>query len=221
MNDINQLAMLVAAAIGVPMLLAVATSFAKFAIVGASLRYAMGTPRMPPSPVIAGMALVFSLQVMWPVVTRIQSGYAANASVPAGQLDAAALAAAAPGPMSEFLAANSSKQAREMFESLREKLGEQAKTPPLSGPIADAISLRLPAFALTELTEAFMVVFLVCIPFLIIDLVVGSVLLSLGMHMLNPSTVSLPFKLLLFVLMDGWKLIVQGLILGYHYTATT
>jgi len=75
--------------------------------------------------------------------------------------------------------------------------------------------VAIPSFVLTELKEAFIIGFLLFIPFLIVDLVVANILLSLGMHMLSPTTVSLPFKLLLFVLVDGWYLVVKGLILGY------
>ncbi|MBS0195869.1 MAG: EscR/YscR/HrcR family type III secretion system export apparatus protein [Planctomycetes bacterium] len=201
-------------AVALPLLLIAITPFAKFAIVGAALRYALGTPKMPPTPVVLGISLVLSIHVMWPVISRIEADYSKRA--PAA-IDAAALTAASAQPLADFLKANTREQDAALFTRLRQKAAEQSKTTALSGPLADAISIHAPGFVLTELTEAFMSAFLIFIPFLVIDLIVSSILLATGAHMLSPTTVSLPFKLLLFVAMDGWRLIVQGMIAGYHY----
>ncbi len=204
-------------AVALPLLLIAITPFAKFAIVGTALRYALGTPKMPPTPVVLGISLVLSIHVMWPVISRIEADYSKLAPAAPAILDAAALTAASTQPLADFLKANTREQDAALFARLRQKAAEQSKAPSLSGPLADAISIHAPGFVLTELTEAFMSAFLIFIPFLVIDLIVSSILLATGTHMLSPTTVSLPFKLLLFVAMDGWRLIVQGMIVGYHY----
>ena len=208
---------ILAAALMLPFLLAAVTSFAKLTIVGCALRYALGTPKMPPNSVVIGVSIVLSIHVMWPVVTRINEEYAKLAPAGAAGIDVKALAAASPAPMAAFLKANAREKDVALFRGLRDKSAEQAKSPPLAGPVANAFSVYAPAFVLTELTEAFVAAFLLFVPFFVIDLVVSSTLLAAGAHMLSPTAVSLPLKLLLFVLMDGWRLIVQGLILGYQY----
>ena len=108
------------------------------------------------------------------------------------------------------------KHADESERLLLYELAMQLRTPEQQQSLeADDLIVATPAFVLTELKEAFIIGFLLFVPFLIVDLVVANILLSLGMHMLSPTTVSLPFKLLLFVLVDGWYLVVKGLILGY------
>lgn len=207
---------ILAAAVALPFLLAAVTSFAKLAIVGSALRYALGTPRMPPNSVVVGLALVLSIHVMWPVVTRIHAAYEKAVPTGAATMNVEALGIAAAGPMADFLKANAREKDVALFRSLRDK-AEGSDTPPLAGPVADAFSVYAPAFVLTELTEAFVAAFLIFVPFFVIDLVVSSTLLAAGAHMLSPTTISLPLKLLLFVLMDGWRLIIQGLLLGYQY----
>ena len=212
------------AALVMPFLLAAVTSFAKLAIVASAVRYALGTPKMPPNSVVVGVALVLSVHVMWPVVTRVETEYARLA--PAGAagsvggvegLDAKVLAAASVGPLADFLRANAGEKDVAFFRAMRDKAGDGAKTAPLTGPVADGFSVYAPAFVLTELTEAFVAAFLIFVPFFVIDLVVSSTLLAAGAHMLSPTVVSLPLKLLVFVMMDGWRLIVQGLVVGYRY----
>lgn len=233
---------LVAGVALLPFLLAVVTSFAKLVIVGGLVRMALGTPRIPPAPVITGLAIVLTVHIMWPVGAamlsehrRLRDSAAAGAGVSpgAGTLNAAASVQPA---LHEFLLKHSHPRNVALFERLSERirpaggeppesavraaLGGQAATPDdprlaTAAQLAYDATVLAPAFLLSELTEAFQIGFLLFIPFFVIDLVVSNVLLSLGMHMLSPTTVSLPLKLLLFVLMDGWTLVMRGLVMNY------
>jgi type III secretion protein R len=116
-------------------------------------------------------------------------------------------------PMREFLRANSSDREKARFLLVAKNARPEAERAKVA---ADDLSVLVPAFVVTELTEAFAIGFLIYLPFLVIDLVVANVLLALGMQMLNPTQVSLPFKLLLFVAIDGWGLLAQALVSGYR-----
>ena len=115
--------------------------------------------------------------------------------------------------MRRFLAKHSHDKDRVLFMEMASRLDGQANQPPQIG--REDFQVVIPAFVTSELKEAFQIGFLVFVPFIIIDMVVANVLLSMGMHMLSPSVISLPFKLLLFVLVDGWFLLVRGLVLSY------
>lgn len=225
-----------------PFLFTLITSFAKLVIVGGIIRQAIGTPQIPPTMVITGLALILTVHIMSPVAEdaylrweRIQTDRAAAGG---GEGESAAeneasidfvrdIVEATGPPLHEFLERHANPRNVVLFERLQARLrsahgrpgtepGEAifADQPELQGYVDDAIVL-VPAFVLTELTEAFQIGFLIFIPFLVIDLVVSNILLAMGMHMLSPTTISLPFKLLLFVLVDGWSIILQGVVLGY------
>lgn len=196
-----------------PFLLVVTTSFAKFAVVLSILRSALGTQNVPPNVVLASLALILSAYVMAPVFSAVGQEVAPMLELSPEEVrdldawpDRVERAAA---PIRHFLAINSGDAEIELFAELRghEVPAELSDLP---------FSVALPAFTITELSEAFQIGFLLFLPFLILDLVVGSVLLSLGMHMLSPTTVSMPFKLLLFVLINGWVVLSQSLVLGYQ-----
>ena len=203
-----------------PFLLVMVTSFVKVAVVLSLLRTAIGAQQVPPNQVITGLAIVLSAyimapvamdtyQVIEPVIARIDSK---ESSAAMSFKEYRATATEAAKPMRAFLLKHADETERvllyELALELRTEQQRQALEP-------EDLIIAIPAFVLTELKEAFIIGFLLFIPFLIVDLVVANILLSLGMHMLSPTTVSLPFKLLLFVLVDGWYLVVKGLILGY------
>jgi type III secretion protein R len=203
-----------------PFLLVMMTSFVKIAVVLSMVRNALGTPQVPPTMVITGLAFVLSLFVMAPtggaVYREIQPVVDQGRGKPVTSAEAAdaivAAATRAKEPVRDFLARHAHARDRAMFTDLARRMAEPAQR----AAIADRDLLVLtPAFVTSELAEAFAIGFLLFLPFLIIDVVVANVLLSLGMHMLSPTTVSLPFKLLLFVLVDGWALLARGLVLGY------
>lgn len=193
-----------------PFLLAVVTSFAKLFIVGAILRQALGMPSALPNVVLAGVAVVLSGFIMWPVG---DAAWRAYRSAPAGSESERWIASVVP-PMRDFLARHASPRNLAFFQRLAG--GEPGAGEPADAAGQPTLRTLVPAFMLTELIEAFQIGFLIFVPFVVIDLVVSNVLLAMGMHMLSPLTLSLPLKLLLFVLVDGWTLIVQGLVLGYQ-----
>lgn len=197
--------------VALPFVLVVATSFLKFAVVLAILRRAFGGSAIPPASVTAALALLFALFVTAPVAE--QAWAAAAPSVARG--DAASLVDAAgkvAGPVRQFLARHAPARERQSFLELQRQLRAPADRAAVT---ADDLVVLAPAFAAAELKAAFQVGFLLFLPFLVIELVVATVLLSVGMNTTKPEMVSLPFKLLLFVLADGWHLLLRGLVLGY------
>lgn len=228
-----------------PFLFTMITSFAKLVIVGGIIRQALGTPQIPPNTVITGLALILTLHIMWPVGQQAMNNYQQLSAVRGADAEATQLILDAAEPaLRGFLERHASPSNVQFFEGLQHRLraANAESTPDTlsaeAGGEASAetvdplganeflgeervnqliydLSILAPAFMLTELTEAFQIGFLIFVPFLVIDLVVSNILLAIGMHMLSPTTVSLPFKLLLFVLVDGWRLIIQGVVLGY------
>ncbi len=203
-----------------PFVFMTTTSFVKISVVLSILRNALGTGQVPSGTVITALAAILTLYVMTPVGQRIAE--AAGPSVERIDLQEpfeedsmeAILEAIDRGkePLREFLERNAGERERELFLDL----ARRARDPDTRDDVnADDLMVLLPAFLITELAEAFQVGFLVFIPFLVIDMVVANVLLALGMHMLSPTTVSLPFKLLLFVLVEGWYLLARALVLSY------
>jgi len=202
----------------VPFFLVMVTSFVKIAVVLSILRTAIGVQQAPPNQVITALAMVLSMYVMAPVA--IEAWEAAEpqvAEMEAGKFDPTisnyqTLGESAMAPLRTFLLKHSDDEERvQLYElALQLRTEEQRKS-----VTPDDLLIVIPAFVLTELKEAFTIGFVLFVPFILVDLVVANILLSLGMHMLSPTTVSLPFKLLLFVLVDGWTLVIRGLLLGY------
>jgi len=200
----------------VPFALLMTTCFVRVAVVLSILRSAIGTPQVPPTQVLTGLALILTLFVMAPTGERMYHAMepALGRADLASMQPAAALAAAdrAKEPLRDFLLRHSSQRDRALFHGLALRL----RTPEERSGITDRdLQVVVPAFLSSELRRAFEVGFLLFIPFLIIDLVIANLLLALGMHMLSPTTVSLPFKLLLFVVADGWQLLLRGLVESY------
>ncbi len=186
----------------IPTLLLAATSFTRIVIVLAVLRQALGMPQTPPNQVLMGLALFLSFFIMAPVLQQIYDrGLQPYVE---GQIQIAEAVTQASIPMREFMLAQTREPDLAMFASL-------ANDEAYAGPEAVPFSVLLPAFLTSELKTAFQIGFLTFIPFLIIDLVVASVLMSMGMMMLSPMLISLPFKIMLFVLVDGWGLLIGTL----------
>ncbi len=189
-----------------PTLLILATSFTRIVIVLSMLRSAIGTPSIPPNQVIIGLSLLLTFFIMAPVYTQIDE--TALQPYLAGQIDQETAWNLTQKPIREFMF----KQTREKDIQLFLDLGNE----PQPATLDDISTVALfPAFVISELRTAFTMGFVIYIPFLVIDLVVSSILLSMGMMMLPPSLVSLPFKLLLFVMVDGWYLMVRSLVLSF------
>lgn len=186
-----------------PMLVLMMTSFTRFVIVLSLLRQALGLQQGLPNRIVTGVALILTLLVMRPVGERIWQ----DAFVPYDQ-DKIGLEQAlkiAEAPLSRFMLAQTSKSALAQVARL-------AGDTKVDKPEDHAFTVKLAAFVLSELKTAFQIGCMLFIPFLVIDLVVSSVLMAMGMMMLSPLVISLPFKLLLFVLVDGWTLTVNTLV---------
>lgn len=189
-----------------PAAVLVMSSFTRIIIVLALLRSALGTPSAPPTPVLAGLALFLSLFVMAPVLDKLYTdAYQPLAESRIGFEQALERSAA---PMKAFML----RQVREPDLSLFAKL---SKLPKVDKPEDLPMRVVIPAFITSELKTAFQIGFIVMIPFLVIDMVVGSVLMSMGMLMMSPAMVALPFKIMLFVLVDGWNLLVGSLLQSF------
>jgi len=189
-----------------PTILIMLTSFTRMVVVFSFLRHAMGTQQMPPNQVIISLALFLTFFVMTPVWQEINQS--ALQPFLAKELSYEAALERAGEPLKQFML----KQTREKDLALLMKVAQAQK--PKNVADVDLITL-IPAFVMSELRMAFQIGFLVYVPFLILDMVVACVLLSMGMMMLPPIMISLPFKLLLFVLVDGWYLIVGSLIRSF------
>ena len=191
----------------IPAVLLMMTSFTRIIIVFGLLRNALGTPSAPPNQVLVGLALFLTFFIMAPTFDKIYS----DAYLPFSQDKISMDVAIDKGaqPLREFML----RQTREADLALFARL---ANTPPIEGPEAVPMRILLPAYVTSELKTAFQIGFTVFIPFLIIDLVVASVLMALGMMMVPPATISLPFKLMLFVLVDGWQLLVGSLAQSFY-----
>lgn len=189
------------------------TSFSKIAVVLSLARAAMGTQQAPPTIVLTGLAAVLTGHIMAPVIEAMwDAGQVAYAEAGSGA-EVLSSAARVAEPLRDFLLRHGGEQERAQFaEMARELRGDDP-----AHPVSESdLWVILPAFVITELKEAFQIGFLVFLPFLVLDMVIANILLALGMQTLSPSQVSLPFKILLFVAVDGWALLARGLILGYR-----
>ena len=190
-----------------PALLLSMTAFTRIVIVLAILRQALGTPQTPPNQVLVGLSLFLTLFVMMPVFSKAYD----DAVVPymAGEQDAIVAAHNAVVPLRQFML----DQVRESDLALFTELSGHE---PYAGPEEVPLAVLIPTFITSELKTAFQIGFLIFIPFLVIDLVVASVLMSMGMMMLSPMLISLPFKIMLFVLVDGWSLLIGTLASSFY-----
>jgi len=190
-----------------PAALMMMTSFTRIVIVLSLLRQAIGVQSAPPNQVITGLALFLTLFVMGPVFDKIYT----DAWQPLSDNKITMMQAMDKGvaPLKAFMM----KQTRQADLALYVKL---SNNPQLQGPEDVPLRVLIPAFVTSELKTAFQISFAIFIPFLIIDMVVASVLMSMGMMMVSPSTVSLPFKIMLFVLVDGWSLLITSLTQSFY-----
>jgi flagellar biosynthesis protein FliP len=190
-----------------PSLLLAMTSFTRIIIVLAILRQALGTAQTPSSQVLMALALFMTLFIMSPVLDEVYN--AAAKPYLEDQLPFPAALAKAQVPVREFMLAQTRESDLKLFVEL-------ANHGVIDKPADTPFTLLVPAFVTSELKTGFQIGFLIFIPFLVIDLVVASVLMSMGMMMLSPLIISLPFKIMLFVLVDGWALIVGSLAASFY-----
>ena len=189
-----------------PAILIMLTSFTRIVMVLSLLRQAMGTSQMPPNQVLIGLSLFLTFFVMMPVWQNVNQG--AIQPYLASQIDRDQALSNALGPIREFMLRQTKEKDLALFIEIAK--AERPRTP---ADIATAV--LIPAFLISEVKTAFQIGLLLYVPFLVVDMVVASVLLSMGMMMLPPVMISLPFKLMLFVLADGWYLIIGSLIKSF------
>ncbi|MGH9107052.1 MAG: flagellar type III secretion system pore protein FliP [Acidimicrobiales bacterium] len=188
-----------------PSILILLTSFTRIIIVLSLTRQALGLTNVPPNQVLAGLALFLSLFIMSPVISQVN--HDAVQPYMAGKITAQQAYTEAQAPIKKWMLDQTKADDLALFEK-----GHKP-----ASPEAVPMAAVVPAFALSEIRTAFIIGFVIFVPFLVIDLVVSATLMSLGMMMLPPTLVSLPFKLLLFVLVDGWALVVQSLLTSFHH----
>ncbi|WP_296557656.1 flagellar type III secretion system pore protein FliP [Pigmentiphaga sp.] len=190
-----------------PAVLLMMTSFTRLIIVLSLLRSALGLQGSPPNMVLIGLALFMTLFIMTPTFDRVYTE--AYQPFDSKQIDFREALDKGQAPMKDFML----RQTRESDLALFMRL---AGTPPVSEAAQLPLRVVVPAFVTSELKTAFQIGFMVFLPFLVIDLVVSSVLMSMGMMMLSPVLISLPFKLMLFVLADGWNLLIGSLVASFR-----
>lgn len=190
-----------------PSILVMMTCFTRIIIVFSLMRNAMGLQQVPPNQVLIGLALFLSLFIMNPVIAQINE----NAYKPysEGQISSSEFLEEAKVPLREFMLRQTKNEDINMFLNMAGRSRPET--------IEDyTMDIVVPAFITSEIKRAFTIGFMLYIPFLVIDMVVASALMSMGMMMLPPVTISMPFKLMLFVLVDGWGLLIRTLVSTYH-----
>lgn len=202
-----------------PFLAMIATSYLKIVVVMSLIRNALGIQSIPPNMVINALAMILTFYIMAPMIGEswdiLKAGIDKNKPATVAQTE---LIAEAAEPFRDFLVRQTQEKQVAFFVNTAEKLW--AKTDE-NGEMVPAVVdpksyfVLIPAFCVSELTRAFQIGFLVYLPFIAIDIIVSNILLAMGMMMVSPVTISLPFKLLLFVMVNGWTLLIQGLVQSY------
>ena len=189
-----------------PSILVMLTSFTRIIIVLHFLRTAIGTQTAPPNQVLIGLALFLTLFIMWPTFSKINT----NAIKPLdkGEITQEQALKEAEDPLRDFMMGQTQTKDMALFVDISGETYEDYDDIPFT--------TLVPAFILSELRTSFIIGFLIYIPFIVIDMVVSSVLMSMGMMMLPPTTISLPFKILLFILADGWDLVIGNLVKTFY-----
>ena len=197
-----------------PFAVMLTTSYLKLAVVLSLVRNAIGVQQVPSNIVLNGLAVIFSVFIMTPVALDTwdlleKHPLPEHVTI----VSAADTAAQIKGPMQQFLTKHAHQQTVRFFLDTARRLWPERAVRALD---KDSFAILVPAFTVSELTRAFQIGFLLYLPFVTVDIIASNILLAMGMMMVSPSVISLPFKLLLFVLMDGWALVVQGLVLSYR-----
>lgn len=195
-----------------PFVAVMVTSFTKIVIVLSLLRNALGTQQIPPNVVMNGIALILTMYVMFPVGQAMMAELEGREGMTDSVENLLLAGEASKEPLREFMLKHSDEREREFFLTTIRKMVDSEKAMSMS---SDDFIVVVPAFTISELTSAFQIGFLIFLPFVVIDLVISNILMAMGMMMLSPTTISLPFKLLLFVLIEGWTKLAHGLVLSY------
>ncbi len=202
-----------------PFALIMMTSFVKISVVLSILRNALGTQQVPPNQVITGISLILTVFIMAPVVEKMyaEAGRIENTDAIFSEMSVRTIFEAAKRgrePLRQFLERHAHESDIKMFYDLARRMAIRNGNDPNEINPKD-FRVLVPAFVTSELTEAFQIGFLLFLPFLVIDMVVANILQAMGMFMLSPTMISLPFKLLLFVIVNGWEILIRNLVVGY------
>lgn len=204
------------AAFGIaPFIALMMTSYTKLVIIFGLLRTALGLQQTPPNMVLNGLAIILSVYIMAPIGMDAADALRGRTFAVQGEgiNDIVAVIDATKQPLKEFLQKHTLERDRAFFMKSAQSIWPAHRAAALR---SDDLIVLVPSFTLSELTRAFQIGFVIYIVFVVVDLVVATVLLALGMSMISPTTISLPFKLLLFVMLDGWMRLIQGLVLSYR-----
>ncbi len=196
----------------VPFIAVIATSFVKIVVVLQLLRNALGIQQIPPTMTLQGLAIILTLYIMAPVGIETFDHLAGKDLKSLDTPELVTTISAAAEPFRQFLTRYAAPRHQEFFLETAKRLWPPQVVADLD---ASHFLVLIPAFTVSELTNAFEVGFLIYLPFVAIDLIISNILLAMGMMMVSPMTISLPFKLLLFVMLDGWTRLIQGLVLAY------
>lgn len=200
----------------VPSMLVMMTSFTRIIIVLSFLRNALGTQQSPPNQILIGLSLILTIFIMTPVISQVNEE--AYKPYKAGEITKDEALDQAADPVKEFMLKQTEKKNLDLFLSISKtdlpKISDGEKGIEKYKKLS--LTVITPAFILSELNKAFTMGFLIFIPFLIIDLVVSSTLMSMGMVMLPPTMIALPFKIMMFVLVDGWNLVIKTLVQSFR-----
>ncbi len=196
-----------------PFLIMVCTSYLKIVVVLSLVRNALGVQQVPPTTVLNGIAIIFTLFVMTPVtIETYKLLEEKNISKDMGIVELIHVADDVKSPFQNFLIKHANPKTTQFFLETAKRIWPKEAAASLK---STDFSILIPSFAVSELTRAFQMGFLLYLPFVTIDIIFSNILLAMGMMMVSPTTISLPFKLLVFVLVDGWALVIQGLVLSY------
>lgn len=197
-----------------PLAAVLVTSYTKIVIVFYMLRNALGLQQVPPSLVLNSLAFLLSVYIMMPAFMSLQKAVESRPQPPSKNVVGALMDTFDPvkEPLRKFLLKHSTEQERIFFLRAAEKIHKDAEVTP---PTQNDLIVLIPSFTVSELTQAFYIGFLLFLPFIAIDLIVANILLSLGMQMMSPTILSLPIKILLFVVLDGWSRLIHTLVLSY------
>lgn len=209
---------LIGAVLGLlPIFLMMTTSYVKIVVVLMLVRNALGIQQIPPQMVINGLAMILTVFIMAPVasdtLTLLEKETAQVSTEEIRPMDAFEIAEKVSPPLRTFLTKNTDERVSGMFVTTAKRIWPEHMRDQVS---KDDWSVLIPSFTITELTKAFQIGFVLYLAFIAIDLIISNILLAMGMMMVSPMTISLPFKLLLFVTLDGWLKITQGLLLSYQ-----
>ncbi|MGN0915537.1 MAG: type III secretion system export apparatus subunit SctR [Succinivibrio sp.] len=199
-----------------PFIVTLMTSYIKIIVVTFLIRNALGVQQVPPSMVLSGLAMILSVFVMAPVATQtynlLEKEQIDTATITPAQI--IETAGNVSGPIKSFLKNNTSEEILKSFTNTAHRIWPEDLRKTID---EDSFVIIIPSFVISELTKAFQIGFLLYLPFIAIDLIISNILLAMGMMMVSPMTISLPFKLMLFVTLNGWLKLSQGLLYSYTY----